>query len=215
MKGITAMTKIRVRTKELQKKHPGKKYSTLRTQAKNEYNSGKLTHKPKKKRAKVAGKRKYKVTHRVAKVGKVAGPKKRRKSSPRKQAVKVVHRTRTVTRYKTVRGPGSKTNTLLIVGGLAVAGVLAYTLLNRSSTTSTPSIILTGNAARDNAAQNLVAYAQAANLGISAITSLINSINSWGDNSVISASTQVSSGTSNIGDIAVLPPSGGPSIHLG
>lgn len=213
-----ALKAINKRVNELAKRHPKSKRTTLQKQAGREWKAGKLKKKaaPKKAARKVSGKRKYKVTHRVAKVGKVAGPKRRKRSSPRKKhAARVVHRTRTVTRYKTVRGPGSKTNTLLIVGGLAVAGILAYTLLNRPTTTPSSSIILTGNPARDNAAQNLVAYAQAANLGISAITSLINSINSWGDNSVISASTQVSSGTSSIGDIAVLPPSGGPSIHLG
>jgi hypothetical protein len=218
-----ALKAINRRVNELAKRHPKSKRTTLQKQAGREWKAGKLKKKaapkkaaPKKAaRRKVAGKRKYKVTHRVAKVGKVAGPKRRRRSSPRKKAVRVVHRTRTVTRYKTVRGPGISTNKMLLLGGLVVGGVLLYNYLQDKQPATGATVYLTGNPARDNAAQNLVAYAQAANLGISAITNLINSINSWGDSSVISASTQVQSGGTHISDIAVLPPSGGPSIHLG
>ncbi len=208
----TALQKFNKQVDALAKKHPNKKRKTLQRELSKKWKSGnKGASKPKKKRKAVTGKRKYKVTHKVKKVGAV---KHKRKRASRKKAaapkVRVVRRT--VTKYRSVGKRSSGTNTALIIGGLAVAGVAAYLLLKPKAVPNMPPLVTTGNTTRDSAAQNLLAYAQAANLGVTAITALINSINNWSDSSVISASSQVATGNTHIADIA--PPTGGPSITL-
>lgn len=199
MKGVTALKKINARTKQLKKKHPGKKYNTLRKQAAAEYKSGRLPkkraatkHKPAKKRRKAAvtGKRKYKVTHKVKKL---AGPKRKaRKRAPAKRKVIVRTRTRTVTKYKRVGAAKSKSMMPLIVG-ITGLGLLAYFLLKPKS--AVPPLVTSNNAVRNQAASNLVAIAQQAGTGLSQLTALINSINKMTDSQVAAAASSVNAGT--------------------
>ena len=220
----TALKKINARVKVLQKKHPGKKRVTLQKQAGKEYRAGKLkphrkktaTVKKKKRRAKPRSLgTKYKVSHRVKKVGKTKR-KRTRKAAPKVWTV-TRRRTRVVVRRRRVGGMGK--GTLMTVVAVAAVVGIGYLLLKKSTppTVTVPgvnaSLNLTGNAVRDTAAQNLLAYAQAANLGASALASLINSINSMGDATVVSSQEQVQSGM-NINTLLALP-TGGPSINLG
>ncbi len=69
---------------------------------------------------------------------------------------------------------------VLVIGGLAVA---AYVLLNKS-TTPAPVLVTTTCATRNASANNIVAYATAAALGITAITKLIAALNSDDDSTV-------------------------------
>jgi hypothetical protein len=219
-KGIAALAKIRKRTKQLQKKHPGKKYATLRTQAKNEYNAGTIP-KARKKPAKSKSKRKpakqkvskvgshYKVYHEVKKVGKRKKRATRKRAAPKRTKsrarVRVVHRT--VTRTRRVGGMGKSIMPLLAVAAL---GVGAYLLL-KPKTTAAPPLVPTGNTTRDTSAQNILAYAQAAGLGIAAITNLINSLNNMSDAAVVQAAARPDL---SINTLAAVP-TGGPSINLG
>jgi hypothetical protein len=212
-KGTTALKKINARTKKLKKLHPGKKYATLRKQAANEYNAGtlpKARRKPaaRKRRAKVAGKRKYKVTHKVRKVGAVrrkrlspAVPKKKRVYRARKVAV----RSYRAARYKRVGATGKSMVPMLV--GVAAVGVLAYMLLKPKATLPVP-LAPTNNPARAAAADNLVSWATAAGATATALTALINAINNMSDNEVTTAVAKVQTGT----PINVAVPGAGPSI---
>lgn len=189
MSGITALTKIRTRTKQLQKKHPNAKFRTLQKQAAREYNAGTIPKKrAKKAKRKVSGKRKYKVTHRVKKVGAVKRHRAKR-TTPRK-----TKRVRTVTRTKTVyrRVGAAKSNMPLIIGGLALAGIAAYLLLKKPAL-PIPLAVST-NPATAAAQNNILQYAQALGLGVTALTALINALNSSSDAAVQAASAQVSAG---------------------
>lgn len=225
MKGTTALTKIRTRTKQLQKKHPGKKYATLRTQATSEYNSGRLPKARKKsapkkkaraKRRKVGSVKrlgaKYKVYHEVKKVGK---RKRRRSVAGKRSKPKVVTRTRTVTKYRRVGKAGMSTTTkILLIAGL---GIGAYLLLRKPAAVTVPGVAVplqqTGNVTRDNSAAQLLIYAQAAGAGIAAITALINSLNGMSDAAVVSSYEQVRGGA-DINTLLALP-TGGPGINIG
>jgi hypothetical protein len=225
MKGTTALTKIRIRTKQLQKKHPSKKYRTLQKQAAGEYRAGSIPKARKKsapkkkarsKRRKVGSVAKlgtrYKVYHEVKKVGK----RKRKRSTAGKPAKrKVVTRTRTVTKYRRVGKAGMSTATKIAIGvGLVAA---AYLLLKKPSAVSVPGVpvalVQTGNTARDTYASSLLQYAQAGGAGITALTNLINSLNGMNDAAVVSNYQMVQQG----GDINTLLalPTGGPSINIG
>lgn len=191
MSGVTALKKINTRTKQLKKKHPGKKYSTLRKQAAKEYNAGTIP-KTRKKKAKVGAKRKYKVTHRVKRmeaVGAVAKHKPRR--TPRKRAArKGVHARR---RVGSSGGSGmKKIMPFLLLGGL---GILAYMVFKKPSIPVLPvALAPTSSTARTAAATNILQYATAAGATITALTALVNALNSSSDDSVIAASNQVSAG---------------------
>lgn len=219
MKGVTVLKKIHARAKQLRKRHPGKKWSGLILEASRDYRAGKLGRK-----------KKYKVYHRVKKVGRKRRSKRKAHVGTTRTIVrhtkpKVVTRTRTRTIYKTRRVYGKKTNVGLIVGIGAAVLIGGYMLLKPKTSAptgyvsvpgSTSSLAVTGNVARDTAAQQLVAYAQAANMGAQALTTLIQTINSLGDSQVISTAAQVNAGGSgNVGPIVVQPPAGGPSITLG
>lgn len=190
MSGVTALKKINARTKQLHKKHPGKKYSTLRKQAAKEYNAGTIP-KARKKKAKV-GKRKYKVTHRVKRVGTVNVSPKRK---PRRKAAKRRKHVATKTRRRVGSSGGSglkKIMPLLLVGGL---GILAYMAFKKPSIPVLPvALTPTSNAARTAAATNILQYATAAGATITALTALVNALNSSSDDSVIAASNQVTAG---------------------
>lgn len=220
MKGVTALTKIRVRTKQLQKKHPGKKYRTLQKQAASEYKAGKIPKARKKPVKRKAVKRKatrrkvgskYKVYHEVKKVGTVKRKRARAKRRAAPKARKARTRTVRKTVYKTRRVGStgmSKLMPVLAIGALAVG---AYLLLRPKTTTTVPPLVTTGNVSRDNSAQNLLAYATAAGMGISAITQLINALNNSSDSTVVQAAASPEYGINTL----LALPTGGPSIHLG
>lgn len=200
MKGITALNKIRARTKQLQRKHPGKKYSTLQKQASSEYKSGRIpkkraAHKPKKRR-KVTGTRKYKVSHRVKTVGAVKTVRKshKRRKAPKRRVLTVVRvRTRTVTKARRVGGGGSKSMLPMLLG-IAVVGVGAYLLMRKSTPTTPVPLVTTPNVARNTAAANLVQVATSAGASITALTNLIKTLNSMSDSQVVAAQQQVATG---------------------
>jgi len=194
MSGVTALKKINARTKQLKKKHPGKKYSTLRKQAASEYNAGRLPKKRKAAAPKKHRRRKKHTAHRkAAGVGKVKTT--RRRATRKRHAPKVITRTRTVTKIKRV-GAARKSNTGLILG-LGALGLGAVYLMTRKKTVpvngSNVPLTLTGNTSRDAAAQDLVTWATAASLGVTALTNLINAINNASDSQVTSAATQAQS----------------------
>lgn len=209
MSGATALTKINKRVKQLQKKHPNAKRTTLQKQAGREYRNGTMP-KPRKKaakakprkraKAKVSGKRKYKVTHRVKRIAKVGTVKRHRKrAKPRPKA----HRPRRV-------GASGKSMVPLLLG-VAALGVVGYMLLKPKTPTLPVALAPSTNVARNAAASNVLAYAQAAGAGISALTALINALNGMSDSAVVTASSQIKAGT----PIDVAVPNGGPGIDAG
>ena len=213
-----ALKKVNDYIKVLKKRHPGAKHSTLQKQAGKAYRAGtipkarkKAAAKPRKRKVSKVGAR-YKVYHEVKKVGKARKKRAARKRAAPKRTksrarVRVVHRT--VTRTRRVGGMGKSIMPLVAVAGL---GLVAYMLLKpKTSGATAPPLILTGNATRDNSAQNILAYAQAASLGASAIASLINSLNSMSDAAVVQAAAQPDLSINTL--LAV--PTGGPSINLG
>lgn len=218
-----ALKKINARVKQLQKKHPKSKRVTLQKQAGREYKAGKLkTHRkktkaaPKRKARRASGVgSKYKVYHEVKKVGKARKKRTARRSKPK---VKTVTRVRTRTVYKRRQSVGrSGMSSIMPIVAIAGLGLIAYMLLKPKTTVTVPGVstplVLTGNPTRDTSAQNVLAYAQAAGIGLSAITALINSLNSMSDSAVVDVAQQAQSGTS-INTLLALP-TGGPSIHLG
>jgi len=219
-----ALKKINARVKQLQKKHPGAKRVTLQKQAGKEYRAGKL--KVHRKKAKPAPKRKarrasgvgskYKVYHEVKKVGKVRRKRKAKRRS--KAKVKTVTRVRTRTVYKRSRSVGrSGMSSIMPIIAVAGLGLIAYMLLKPKTQVTVPGVqtplVLTGNPTRDTSAQNVLAYAQAAGIGLTGIAALIKSLNSMSDSAVVDVAQQAQSGTS-INTLLALP-TGGPSINLG
>lgn len=174
-----ALKKINARAKQLKKLHPGKKYKTLQKQAGAEYKSGKLKTK--------------------RKVGKRPAAVKAKSRKPRARAIvktKTVYRTRTVkVRSKPrrkVSGIGSvlggvmgKGSSLMPLALVAAAGVAAYFILKPR--TQVQQYVPTGNYQRDQSANNVIAYATAAGLGITAIAKLIAALNSSPDSTVTAA----------------------------
>lgn len=215
-----ALKKVNAYVKVLKKRHPGAKHSTLQKQAGKAYREGtipKARKKPAKRKTRRKAARKvskvgahYKVYHEVKKVGKRrkrATHRKRAKTTRKKARVRVVHKT--VTRTRRVGGMGKSVAPLL---ALAAVGIGAYLLLKPKTTTSTaPALVLTGNPTRDSSAQSLLQYAQAASLGATAIATLINSLNNMNDAAVVQAAQQPSYSINTL--LAV--PTGGPSINLG
>lgn len=173
----TALKKIAARVKVLKKKHPNAKHSTLQKQAGREYRNGKLKTTRKKKTVRKA------VARKPAKKKAV----KRRRRVSAVSVVKVaarryVKRRRRTTAKKTTRrcrvgGMSGTTKTLLIVGGVAVVGLLAYMALKKPDTTQAQAYgwAPTGDV-RDNRAQEIVAWATAAGIAANAITQMLSQL---------------------------------------
>lgn len=192
---MSALQKIVQRVKALRKKHPNAKYRTLQKQAGREFKAGKLKAKRKpaaKKRRKTVVRRKSAVRKTVRKVA----PRKRAKRTVRRKALspavpkrKRVYRAKRTKvkaykakRYKRVSGTGGgMMSTILPIAAVVVGGLLIYKLM----TPSAPAYTNTTNPYRVAAQNNLLQWAQAAGLGISAITSMINAINNKSDAEVI------------------------------
>lgn len=173
---MNALKKINARAKQLKKLHPDKKYKTLQKQAGAEFKSGKLKAKRKK-------------------VGKVAKIVKRkpaaRKHKPRTRVItKTVYKVRRVkVKAKRRAGVGNtvgKSSSLMPVIAIAAVAAAALYFMNRPAPQQMQ-YYPTGNVARDNTAANVIAYATAAGLTISAIAKLIESLNSSSDAQVAAA----------------------------
>lgn len=189
MKGATALKKIRARAKQLKKKSPGAKYQNLMKKAGAEYRAGKLkTRKKSSSRKRKPAKRKG-----VARKKTFARPRKvvRRKDNVTiiLDAAKKPRKRRTYRRLRTKKGAfrgyrriGKKGNGFmwLVLGAAALFGIV-YIVNNQKQRVQ---YIPTGNVNRDNTASNILAYAQAANLSLAAITKLIAQINASDDNQV-------------------------------
>ncbi len=218
-KGTTALKKINAETKRLKKRHPGKKYATLRKEAAAKYNAGKLKpkrHKPAKKKkarrkAAVSGKRKYAVTHRVKKVG--TRKKARKRIAAKRPAARVRTRTVTKTVYRRVGASGGNSMKMLVpILAIAGIGLAAYFLLKKPATNTLPALTSTANPARNQSATSILQYAQAAGASLAGLAALINALNGMSDSAVVDASQQVRSGMDINTALAI--PTGGPSINL-
>jgi hypothetical protein len=209
------LKKITTRAKALKKKHPNAQWKTLVKQAGREYRTGTIPKKRKKvaKVGKVSGKRRYKVTHRVKKVGAVKRRKPAKKSvrpARSKPVTRVIRRTRTIMKVRKVgaRSPINKLMPLLLLAG---AGIIAYMILKPRTTTPANTLVLTGNSTRDNSAQNLLSYATAAGLGVDAILKIINALNNSSDSAVVTAAQSPDLSINTL----LAQPTGGPSITFG
>jgi len=211
MKGATILKKISARAKQLKKRHPGAKHSSLMKKAGAEYRAGKL----KKKRKPAARKKVHRKKRRVAAVGRVKRTVKRRvkrrvhrakrtvKRRVRRKAVrhvKVVRRriTRRVKRRavkrRRVSGKGKGSNLLLFLG----LGIGAYLLLRRPATQTI--YVPTGNTTKDSAASNIIALASAAGVVGSQLFKIIQLLNNSSASQVQTLNQAVSSGTVNLND---------------
>lgn len=197
MKGSSILKKIAARAKQLKKKHPGAKYSTLQKQAGREFKSGKL-----KKRKKVSGsvgavkpkrrkvvrrkavRRKKRVVRRVRRVARRRVAKRVVRRVRRRVVRRSVRRTvRRVARRKRgrVSGKGKSIMPLVLLAGGAF---LLYTMLNKSSQ---PPLIITQNPTRNNAAQTAIQIATAAGATAVQIANLIKALNAQSDAQVMTA----------------------------
>lgn len=214
----TALKKINARAKALKKKHPGKKYRTLQKQAGAEYKAGKLKakRKPAKrktvkrkavaKRKPAARKTRKRVARKVGKpttvvysLGKLIKRKRRKRAAVKSKG------------KRRVSGSGnSSLMPILLLGGL---GLAAYLLLKPAAV---PALYQSSNQLRNTSSNNILQYATAAGLGISAITALINSLNNMSDNDVINASNNPASAVAQLSapTSTVVAPTGGPSIYM-
>lgn len=180
----TALKKIRARVKQLQKKNPHAHYKNLQKQAGKEFKSGKLKTVGKRKPAKKKA-AKRKVAKRTVAIIHHAKPAPRKLHRRKRRSVGAAVASH---RRRRVSGSGSNLMPIVAIGGLAV---LAYFLLKPRTTTLLPSqipgLVTTGNAARDNSAANIVAYATAAGIAATALSKLIDSINNSSDSTVTAA----------------------------
>lgn len=184
---MNALKAINTRVKALQKKHPKSKRTTLQKQAGREWKAGKLKAKrkaaPKRKavkrkpaKRKAAPRKSAKKTVRKKSLS-PAVPKKKRVYKAKRTSVKAYK----AKRYKRISGTGSMMSTVLPIAALTIGALLIYKLM----TPAIPQYTNTTNPYRAQAQNNLLQWAQAAGLGISAITSMINAINGKSDAEVI------------------------------
>lgn len=182
-----ALKKINARAKALRKRHPKASYKSLQKQAGKEYKAGKLKKRPARKkvsgikrkaakkvvRRKTARKRtpKVKVVTRVVSVGTVK--RKRRRAAPKKKAT-----------YRRKRVGNTGGNTLPILLGVGALAAVAYFALRPPATTAQMAYQPTGSVVRDSKASEIMAWASAAGIGITAITQLINALNTGSDSTV-------------------------------
>lgn len=202
-----ALVKISRETKRLRKKHPGMSFKSAQKKAASNYRSGKMgapkkSHPKKHKRKHKARKRSHKRkrstrtvvvvsgTHAFAKA-KVGTRRRRKRSRPR---YKVTHKVRRVSGS----GGGMKTKDLLLVGALAVGGVLLYKAINKPSQTTpvqgAPPLNLTGNTSRDSQASQIIAWATAGGMALNAIANLITSLNNKSDAQVSAIHSSIAGG---------------------
>lgn len=178
-----ALKAINRRVKQLAKKHPNSKRSTLQKQAGREWKAGKLKAKRKPVAKKVASKKR-----RVSSVGKKPkvivlnslGAVIRKK----RRAIRKAARARTAKR----RVYGSKGSNLVPIIGIAALALIAYQMFKPSPINPQQyGYQPTSNVNRNTAASNILSYAMAAGLTVNAITQLINAINNSSDAKVINA----------------------------
>lgn len=134
---------------------------------------------PVKRRKRSQGRKVVKQVERRSVERVIAGKRRRKRRSGTKRRVRMAGSPR----RRTVGKSGSG-NLLL---GLVIGAGALYFLTKESGTTqssSLPPVIQTGNLTRDNQAQQIVSYAMAAGVAISAIASLINALNTSSDSTV-------------------------------
>lgn len=200
---MSTLTKITAEAKRIRKAHP-RKYDKLSNpwsggyikEAARNVNKGKVTRPAKKKKAAPVkkkkrvvskkGSRKRKAPRRVGAVVKAVGRavgRRRKRKAPRK--VSGASRRRSV---------GSRSNMGLIIGIGALALGAVY-LMTKDQPPPTyqqlPPLQQTGNYTRDQQSNNVLSWAMAAGLTISAITSLIDRLNNGSDQEVNSIYTDV------------------------
>lgn len=196
MSGATALKKINARVKQLKKRHPNAKRSTLQKQAGKEFKAGKLKKKkkaaPRKKVVHHRKKRRVvaKKVHRRRKA--VVHHRKRRRSVTGIKRRRVVHHV--IRKRRRVSGMG-KSGKLLLIGAVAVG---AYLLLRPKAPQTV--YIPTGSTYRDSSAQNIIAIAQAAGIVGAQLTKLIQQINSATDSQVQALSTAATTAPASLGD---------------
>lgn len=166
------LRKLNNRVKQLKRLHPGASRENLMKRAGKEYRAGKLKN-----------------VSKMRKVGKAktAAPKKaKRKTVVRTVVVHKVRRIKVkhVRRRARVSGKGVG---LMPVVAVAALGIGAYLLLKPKTTQA--AYQPTGNIVRDNQASNVIAYATAAGLTITAITKLIEALNNSSDQQVAAAAS--------------------------
>lgn len=172
MKGSTALKKIQTRAKALKKKHPKANYRNLLKQAGKEFKAGKLKKRkvsgvkkatPVKRKKRAAKKSpKVQIVTRVVKVGSVK--RRTRRRAPKK-----------ITRRRRVGNSGK--SMLPIILGVAALGTIAYLALRPATPAYTAAYQPTGNSVTDSKAGEIMAWASAAGVGITAISALINALN--------------------------------------
>lgn len=184
-----ALKKINARVKVLAKKHPKKARKTLQKQAGAEYRAGKLS---------AVKKRVHKtVRKKVAKKKPVTHKRKPVKKGTRVRVVHVVAAHKVKKRRKAVKhrahprrvsGAGKKSSVMpfVVLGGLALA---AYFLLRPSTAATLPAIAPRPTPTGAASANNLLQWAAAANLGVTAISKLIDAINNSSDSSLSDANS--------------------------
>lgn len=196
----SALKKISARVKQLRKKHPKSQFRTLQKQAGREYKAGKLKARRKSVAKRKAAPKKRRRVGRVARVARVARVSRvsqvatvsRVVRRPRKRRRIVARR---VVRRRSVGGGGmsmKKVMPILLIGGGLVA---AYLLLRKPTTV--PAYIPSGNAVKDAAASNVMSWATAAGLGISALSNLIKALNASTPSQAQSLSNAASSNNSD------------------
>lgn len=198
---MSVLTKITAEAKRIRKAHPNK-YKNLSNpwssgfiaEAARNVKRGKKSKPAKKKAAKkkpvkrkVAAKRKpvkRKRAARVRAVGSLVPRKVGKKRTTRKRAT-----TRKVSGQSRRRSVGKKDKTLLVLGlgALAVGAVYLATRNNRSTSYQgqpLPPLQQTGNATRDQQSNNILQWAMAGGMALSAITQLIAQLNHGSDQEV-------------------------------
>ena len=178
-----ALSIINKRVGELQRKHPNAKRVTLQRRAGKEYKAGVIGKIAKRKRKPVPKKT---LTHNRGITTVIT-----RRQMPSVRRGKSFYTTTVTTRKRSIGG--IDTNSILLLGALAVGGYFLFNNLNKPAA-ALPAVMTTGNPQRDNNASSLLQWAQVAGLGLAAITALVNALNSKSDSDVKRAADSVASG---------------------
>lgn len=184
------LKKLQTLAKQYKKKHPGAKHSSAMKAAGAMYRAGKS--KPRKRRSvgavkktrkrRASSPKKSTRTRARRTVVVIAGTRKRRRTTSRKRAAP---------RRRRVGSSGKdKFLQTLVIGGLAVGLIVAFTRNRQQQQTYVP----TGNTYRDTTAQKILSYAAAAGATATQIANLINTINQSSDSQLQNIDASVSSG---------------------
>jgi hypothetical protein len=188
-----ALKKITTAAKKLRKRAPGMSWKSAVKKAGSMFRAGKLKAKKKRVASVGAVKRKKKATRkkstrRAVSVRAVRGV---RVAMPVKRKRRRVARKKTATRRRVgAQGGKDKLVQTLLIGGLAVGLIVAFTRQRQTQ----PAYYPTGDNYRDSRAQQIIAYATAAGLAATQIAALINTINQSSDAQLDTMNSDVQSG---------------------